>query len=184
MFITWVIFTTTYKNALAYYVQQCSCKFKSRRIVTWGKKFQFQCRVCWWETGLRSVFQATLLQIMNTSETMPDRFFCPKNYLRNGLAFTLKRHRSSLLVNIYTKRAVSRGPFVTSPLGINLTPRGEVVPGVNFYSLGWIFPLGVKFSVCPSVLLISKECSPLGVNEGVNIFHSGTKFTPGGKPCC
>jgi hypothetical protein len=38
-----------------------------------------------------------------------------------------------------------------------LTPRGEVVP------------LGVKFSVRPSILLNSRDCSPLGVNEGVNI---------------
>jgi hypothetical protein len=27
----------------------------------------------------------------------------------------------------------------------------------------------VKFSVCPSILLNSRECSPLGVNEGRNI---------------
>jgi hypothetical protein len=32
----------------------------------------------------------------------------------------------------------------------------------------------VKFSVRPSILLSNKECSPLGVNEGVN-------FTPGGE---
>jgi hypothetical protein len=30
-------------------------------------------------------------------------------------------------------------------------------------------PPGVKFSVRPSILLNSRECSPLGVNEGVNI---------------
>jgi hypothetical protein len=29
--------------------------------------------------------------------------------------------------------------------------------------------LGVKFSVRPSILLKSRECSPLGVNEVVNI---------------
>jgi hypothetical protein len=32
------------------------------------------------------------------------------------------------------------GPFLTSPLGKILTPRGEVVPQ------GWICPLGVKLS--------------------------------------
>jgi hypothetical protein len=41
--------------------------------------------------------------------------------------------------------------------GAKLSPRGEVIP--------W----GVKFSVCPSILLNSRKCSPLGVNEGVNI---------------
>jgi hypothetical protein len=34
----------------------------------------------------------------------------------------------------------TRGPFLTSPLGKTLTPRGEVVPQ------GWICPLGVKLS--------------------------------------
>jgi hypothetical protein len=32
----------------------------------------------------------------------------------------------------------------------------------------------VKYSVCPSILLNNIECSPLGVNEGVN-------FTPRGQ---
>jgi hypothetical protein len=45
----------------------------------------------------------------------------------------------------------------------------------------------VKFSVCPSTLLNNKECSPLGVNEGVNftprgqISPLGAKFTPRGE---
>jgi hypothetical protein len=45
----------------------------------------------------------------------------------------------------------------------------------------------VKFSVCPSILLNSRECSPLGVNEGVNIpprgqiSPLGAKFTPRGE---
>jgi hypothetical protein len=51
----------------------------------------------------------------------------------------------------------ARGPFLTSPLGANFDPRGEFCP------------LGVKFSVRPSIFLNSRECSPLGVNEGVNI---------------
>jgi hypothetical protein len=33
--------------------------------------------------------------------------------------------------------------------------------------------MGVKFSVCPSILLNSIECSPLGVNKGVNIPPGG-----------
>jgi hypothetical protein len=38
---------------------------------------------------------------------------------------------------------------------------------------------GVKFSVCPYILLNSIECSPLGVNEGVDI-PLGEKFHPWG----
>jgi hypothetical protein len=46
-------------------------------------------------------------------------------------------------------------------------------------------PLGVKFSVHPSILLNNRECSPLGVNEGVKISPRGqisplgVKFTAG-----
>jgi hypothetical protein len=45
----------------------------------------------------------------------------------------------------------------------------------------------VKFSVCPSILLNNKECSPLGVNEGENFTHRGqisplgAKFTHRGE---
>jgi hypothetical protein len=35
--------------------------------------------------------------------------------------------------------------------------------------------LGVKFFVCPSILLNNKECLPLGVNKGV------VNFTPRGQ---
>jgi hypothetical protein len=72
-----------------------------------------------------------------------------------------------------------RGPFLTSPLGTNFDPMGDVVPRGEFS------PLGVKFSVHPSILLNIRECSPLGVNEGVNIpprgqiSPLGAKFTPG-----
>jgi hypothetical protein len=31
----------------------------------------------------------------------------------------------------------------------------------------------VKFSVCPSILLIRRECSPLGINGGANITPRG-----------
>jgi hypothetical protein len=61
------------------------------------------------------------------------------------------------------ERSRVHGPFLTSPLGANFDPRGGVVPW------GWCYPLGVKSSVHPSILLNSRECSPLGVNEGVNI---------------
>jgi hypothetical protein len=54
-------------------------------------------------------------------------------------------------------------PILNFPLGANFDPRGEV----GSYSLG------VKFSVCPSIFLNSRECSPLGVNKGVNIAPGG-----------
>jgi hypothetical protein len=47
--------------------------------------------------------------------------------------------------------------------------------------------MGGKFSVYPSILLNIRECSPLGVNEGVNIpprgqiTPLGAKFTPRDK---
>jgi hypothetical protein len=66
----------------------------------------------------------------------------------------------------------TRGPFLTSPLVEN-------------------FALGVKLSpggeVHPSILLKSRECSPLGVNEGVKIppwgqiSPLGANFMPGGE---
>jgi hypothetical protein len=67
---------------------------------------------------------------------------------------------------------------------LNFAPRGEVV------LQGWTLSLGVKFSAGPSILLNSRECSPLRVYEGVNLILRGqisplgAKFTPGGKPCC
>jgi hypothetical protein len=71
---------------------------------------------------------------------------------------------------------------------LNFAPRGKVwrqgqscLPGVKFVPWGrvWSYPLGVKFSVHPSILLNSRECSPLGVNEGVNV-PLGDKFHPWG----
>jgi hypothetical protein len=49
-----------------------------------------------------------------------------------------------------------------------LTPGAKLSPGGEFCALG------VKFSARPSILLNSRECSPLGGNEGMNI-------TPGGQ---
>jgi hypothetical protein len=80
-------------------------------------------------------------------------------------------------------------PFLTSPLGANFDPRGEVVPQEStlspwgeimcssFHSSkqcvhpwgwtkGWTFPLGDKVH-------------PLGLNSPL-----GTNFIPGDKPCC
>jgi hypothetical protein len=47
------------------------------------------------------------------------------------------------------------GPFLTFPLGANLAPVSKLSPGVNFVPWGWSYPLGVKFSVRPSILLNS-----------------------------
>jgi hypothetical protein len=57
------------------------------------------------------------------------------------------------------------------PQGWSLSPRGEVIPW------GWSYPLGVKFSARPSIILNSRDCSPLGVNKGVNIPPRG-QITP------
>jgi hypothetical protein len=74
-------------------------------------------------------------------------------------------------------------------LGAKFSPRSEFCPpGVSY-------PLGVNFSVRPSNLLNSGECSTLWVNKGVNIpprGHSSPlgsssplgKLHPWGNPCC
>jgi hypothetical protein len=55
------------------------------------------------------------------------------------------------------------------------------------YPLGRSYPLGVEISVRPSILLSSRECSPPGVNKGVNISPRGhisplgAKFPPWGQ---
>jgi hypothetical protein len=83
--------------------------------------------------------------------------------------------------------------FFSKPI-LNFAPRGKLwpkgrsrPPGVYFVPWGWSYPLGVRFSVCHSILLNSRESSPLGGNEGVNISPwgqispPGSKFTPRGK---
>jgi hypothetical protein len=55
----------------------------------------------------------------------------------------------------------------------NFDPRAKLSPRVTFVPWRWSYPLGMKLPVCPSILLNSKECSPLGVNEGVNISNRG-----------
>jgi hypothetical protein len=67
----------------------------------------------------------------------------------------------------------SIGPFLTS-----FTPRGKFCP------LGVQLSPGVKFWVRPSVLLNNRECSPLGVNKGMNItpgVNYGVNIPPGGE---
>jgi hypothetical protein len=62
----------------------------------------------------------------------------------------------------------------------NFDPRGKLSPRGEFCPLGWSYPLGVKLSVRPSVLLNSRECSPMGWTKGWT-FPLGVKFTPGGQ---
>jgi hypothetical protein len=72
-------------------------------------------------------------------------------------------------------------PILNYALGANFDPKCKVVPP------GGSYPLGVKYSVRPSIILNSRECSPLGVNEGVNIpprgqiSPLGAKFNPRGE---
>jgi hypothetical protein len=78
-----------------------------------------------------------------------------------------------------------RGEDPEAPL--NFAPRGELNPqgrscptGVNFVPYGWSYPLGVKFSVRPSILLIRCECSPGGWMKGWT-FPLVAKFHPLGQ---
>jgi hypothetical protein len=52
------------------------------------------------------------------------------------------------------------------PWGQTLTPGRSCPPGVNFVPMGWIYPLEVKISVRPSIIL-KRSC--LGANKRVNI---------------
>jgi hypothetical protein len=70
------------------------------------------------------------------------------------------------------KRNIDMGRWKASgqrPI-LNFSPRdNRWPPGANLFPKGWSYSLGVKFSVCPSILLNSRKCSPLLVNKGVNI---------------
>jgi hypothetical protein len=73
-------------------------------------------------------------------------------------------------------------PILNFAPRVKLRPQGRsCLPGVNFVPWGLSYPLGLKFSVRPSIRLNSRECSPLGVNKGVNIPPYGTNFTHGGQ---
>jgi hypothetical protein len=58
---------------------------------------------------------------------------------------------------------------------LNFAPRGKLWPQ------GRSCPPWVKFSVHPSILLHCRECSPLRVNEGVNIPPRGQISPLGGR---
>jgi hypothetical protein len=111
----------------------------------------------------------TLGSFSNIAEVIFCYFFRRSNWVGLGLHFGRSFHK------------LVRGTFLTSPLGANFDPRGEFSPHGEFC------PLGVKFSVRPSILLNSRECSPLGVKEGVNISPRGqisplgAKFNPLGE---
>jgi hypothetical protein len=74
---------------------------------------------------------------------------------------------------IHGQRHKSSGPFLTSPLGANFDPRGDVVPqgrccppGAMLSPRGEICSLGMKFSVHPSILLNSRVFTPGGEQRG------------------
>jgi hypothetical protein len=109
---------------------------------------------------------------------------CLSTFCRSTIAIELKEMSAKLgrslgcctqyhfLAAVFRNRFCGEnwGPFLTSPLGAKLAPRGNFCPPeANFVPWGWSYPLRVKFSVCPSILLNNRECSTLGVNEGVNI---------------
>jgi hypothetical protein len=83
--------------------------------------------------------------------------------------FQEKCHFLPKIVEIMTQDNI--GLFLTSPLGANFHPRGEVVPQGRILSPG-----GEIF--CSSLHSSKQyvECSPLGVNEVVNI---PPRVTPG-----
>jgi hypothetical protein len=70
---------------------------------------------------------------------------------------------------------------------LNFAPRGKLWPqgrscpsGVNFVPWRWSYPLGGNSLFAPSFFYInSRECSPLGVNKGVNIPPRGQISTLG-----
>jgi hypothetical protein len=67
------------------------------------------------------------------------------------------------------------------PLGENFDPQGWIcTPWVNFVPKGWSYPLGGGEILCSTLYLLnSRVCSPLGMNEGVNILL-GDKVHPRG----
>jgi hypothetical protein len=82
------------------------------------------------------------------------------------------------------KMECTLGPILNFAPRVKLCPQGRSCPPrVNFVPWGCFYPLGMKFSVCLSILLNSRECSPLGVNEGVSIPPKGqsSPLGAGGK---
>jgi hypothetical protein len=93
---------------------------------------------------------------------------CSTNYadispMKNG-QWLSDYGKANFIHEIYFVVNFHRGPFLTSPLGANFDPQWWFLPPG-----GELIPWGVKFSVCPSILLKRRKSSPLGVNEGVNI---------------
>jgi hypothetical protein len=82
---------------------------------------------------------------------------------------------AQLRLQLHQQVSAPWGPFLT------LTPGRSCPPGVNFVPSGRSYPLGVKFSVRPSILLNSRECSRLGVKVGVNIPPRGQILTLGAR---
>jgi hypothetical protein len=83
----------------------------------------------------------------------------------------------------YSHKVNHRFVFNLAPR-VELWPPGEKLsPGVKLSPRGKLCPLGVKLdpggwrsSVCPSILLNIRECSPLRVNVGVSIPPGGQLY--------
>jgi hypothetical protein len=121
------------------------------------------------------------------------------NFRGNGKYYSL-RLRSVIIYYFQTVECVTLiitiqcsfhsatwGPLLTYTLRANFDPRVEVVPQRWILTPGGEVILRWGFPVRPSILLNSRECSPLGVNEWVDISPRGqisplgAKFTPGGQ---
>jgi hypothetical protein len=95
-------------------------------------------------------------------------FFCLAGELRWTL---VKGLTVSQAATAHTWKGGGQRPILNFVPRSKLSPQGVVVPQGWILSpgAGWSYPMGVKFSVCTSILLNIRECSPLGVNKGVNI---------------
>jgi hypothetical protein len=101
----------------------------------------------------------------------PTLFAFPKQIIRSDPIFLGYDHDVVAKVQKsggkHSREVKYWGPFLTSPLVEIFAPRGEVFPQGWILSprAGWSYPPGVKFSVRPSMLLNSRECSPYGGDQ-------------------
>jgi hypothetical protein len=149
-----------------------------------------------------STFSFSTFQISIFRDSPPDTAACKAFKSKKGCLVYIRPHLHS--ISAWSRRFQQRrmgvsgewrahgiagrswGPFLTSAPGANFDPGGGELSRGEFCTLGVkLSPGGVKFSVCPSILL--NECSPLGVNKVViilprgQILPLGAKFTPTGK---
>jgi hypothetical protein len=81
--------------------------------------------------------------------------------------------------------------FRNSKAIFNLDPRGEILPPrVKLATGEKLTPRGEDYLFAPSILLNSRECSTLGLNEGVGIprrskdYPGGQTSPLGASSCC